>query len=449
MVYYIFRKRLRKVNAMKSTGNAICDSFICECDAYSEKSGALSYACETILSKKRSSVEGAVAEYSYSAFVARLIYNVSVGGAKSVIEMRISFPGCPEVDFSLYDLLYMLDENDFKCYIFPYIESKERMSACVRALFSALDTYRVQLCAIGEDKKLTCRAASRKKKEMRRYFRADIFTDGQDIFDPLFIWQKGCYRDWYIARFCARWYRDYILGNYSASAKAFSKYESKSDYEIRLLRYIKALGSGADNVAVSEECNTFILWKNAFSSMRRPAYFKAFAILFLPLVIGYSAFSFAAYYVMYSSALFCTSFLSGAMIAAPAICAFITDLFLSDMVYGVFMSESKKKRYRQTAAYMKTEEEDRAGMMFLNLTVALSLIAVSISVKWGIAVYPSGICDNKSLFSSESKSFSDVVSARDTGKKYNISFNDGTVYSCSYDVAKKYILPRLSVNLEK
>lgn len=432
---------------MKPTGNAICDSFICECDNYSVKSGALSYTCETVLSKKGSSAEGAIAAFSFSAFTARLIYNVSVCGARSVLEMRISFPGCPEVDFSLYDLLYMLDENDFRCYIFPYIESKERMSACVKVLFSAMETYRVQLCAIGEDERLTARAATRKKKEMRRYFRGDIFFDGQDIFDPLFIWQKGCYRDWYIARFCARWYRDYVLGNYEASAKAFSKYESKSDYEIRLLRYIKALGSGADNTAVSDDSNTFILWKRAFSDIRRPAFLKALAAMYLPLAAGYLLFALAAYYAMYSSALFCTSFLSPAMIAAPLLCALITDLFLSDRIYGAFISGKNKERYRQIETNLKTEGDSRADMLLLNFTVIISLIAVLISVKWGIAVYPNGLADNKSLFSSESKSFSDAVSARDTGGKYSISFNDGTAYNCSYEVAKKYILPRLSVNI--
>lgn len=425
---------------MEKTGNILCDAFIAECEAYAELSGIVSCDAAPIFSKK-SALEGAMAEYVFDTFAASVIYNVALGGVKSVLEMRIAFLSEPEVDFSLYDLLYLLDENNFNCYIFPYVESEERMKACVGVLLAALSAYRTQISAIGDDGRLRERAIARKKKEMSLYFHTDIFAE-QDTSDSLLLLlQKSWYRVWYVSRFCDRWYRDYIMGNYESAAKSFAKYENKSDYELRLYRFIKALGSGVEYTPVSNECNTYILGKKAFAAKIRPAYVLSYLALFLPLYLAYLLFFLASYYIIYRSALICSSFLGAQMLISPFIAALVSDFFLSDITYRYFAKKSGS-----AATDAAQTDSGRASRFHLHFVTVICLAAVLLSAKWGVAVYPSGIVDNRSLTPGVSEPFADVVSAKDNGDGYELFFADGNSFVCPKDITEKYILPRIKVS---
>lgn len=427
---------------MEKTGNVLCDAFIAECEAYSVSSCAGSCDAAPIFSKK-GALEGAMAEYVFDTFVASVIYNVALGGVKSVLEMRIAFLSEPEVDFSLYDLLYLLDENNFNCYIFPYVESEQRMKACLGVLLAALSAYRTQISAIGDDVRLRERAIARKKKEMSLYFHTDIFAE-QDTSDALLLLlQKSWYRVWYVSRFCDRWYRDYITGNYESSAKAFAKYENKSDYELRLYRFIKALSSGVEYTPVSNECNTYILGKKAFSGKIRPAYVLSYLALFLPLYLAYLLFFVASYYIIYRSALACSSFFGAQMLISPLVAAVVSDFFLSDITYRYFVKKEKRRGESAAIGATQTDGDIRTSRFHLHFVTLLCLVAVMFSAKWGVAVYPSGIVDNRSFSAGVSETFADVISVKDSGDGYELTFADGNSFVCPKDITEKYILPRV------
>lgn len=433
-----------RVMHLENTGNILCDAFIAECVAFSESLDAASCTAAPFYSKNGHMAEGAVSEYVFDTFTACVIYNTVCGGAKSVLEMRISFSSEPEIDFSLYDLLYLLNENNFSCYIFPYVESEQRMRACLGVLHGALLAYRTQISAIGDDKRLRERAIARKKREMNRYFHTDIFAE-QDMSDELFILQKSWYREWYISRFCAGWYKDYVTGNYEVAAKSFAKYENKSDYEIRLYRFIKTLASGVEYTPVPNECNTYILGKKVFSGKKRRARLISCLVLFIPLYLAYLALFALSYHVIYRSALICSSFIGAQMLILPLIAALVSDIFLSDITYRYFEKKNKKGSASEKAADIHTADETRVSRMNFHFVTLVCIAAVIFSAKWGIAVYPSGIVDNRSFAPGVSEKFTDVVSAKESGDGYELAFADGNTFECPKNITEKYILPHINI----
>ncbi|MBQ8696867.1 MAG: hypothetical protein IJ519_04015, partial [Clostridia bacterium] len=157
----------------------------------------------------------AVALFKFDGFEAAFIFNSRIGTIQNVLECRISL-GCGEeyVDFSLYDLMYLLNENDFSCYLFPYIDSAERMETCLRLIFNGVMTYREQLSGIGQDERLCRRAKHHKKQEMLRFFKHDVFSEVKEQADPILAWRLRGYREWYLSRFCSKWYACYMNGDY-------------------------------------------------------------------------------------------------------------------------------------------------------------------------------------------------------------------------------------------
>jgi len=436
---------------LEKTGNAIIDRFALECARYAKESDAHEYVFLPVQSRKAKDVQGAAAVFSFTGFQASLIYNTAIGKARSVLECRIAFghgeATAAKIDFSLYDLLYLLDENDFNCYIFPYIESPQRMSFCVQVLFDALSGYKERLSGLALDSALANRAMNQKKRELQRFFKTDIF-EGNGQGTPLLIdWQLAAYREWYVSRFCAKWYADFAVGRYDTALKRFAKYDNKSFYEQRLFRFMKTLSAGATFQAVSAQSNTF-LYAEPVLGMPRAAAHLLGALLLLPACLAAAfAFFLLAYAVIYRQALYCSSLWSPLMVSTIVLCALMLAFCGANFIYPHFMNRTKRKHWAQLQTIMASREDRRRLTRLTHSLVIVSMVMLLLAAKCGVAIYPKGLIDNTPLFGQINEPFTQIEAiykAADTGL-YHLAFQDGRVYSCSEEMAFSYVFPYVDI----
>lgn len=233
------------------------------CDRFYGESGAAEYEFNPFPRYPGEPIADAAAEYTFGGFEIAFLFNSRIGKVSNVLECRIGLSqGDERIDFSLYDLLYLLDENDFHCYIFPYIDTPDRLEACLNVLCDAVSRYSQRLSAVGNDPQLTSHAKRRKEKEMLRFFQHNVLDAG-GANDPILEWKLRTYREWYVLRFCSGWYGAYLRGEYTKAVKKLSATSSHSAYEIRLLRFMKTLEAGASYTATEQYTNTHAL-KGAF-----------------------------------------------------------------------------------------------------------------------------------------------------------------------------------------
>ncbi len=383
--------------------------------------------------------EGA-ARFLFDSFEAVFFYDMRAGKVKQVLECRIAFPlGKLPVDFSLYDLLYLLDENDFHCYIFPNIHSPEQMRACLGVLRGAIERYREQLSAIGNNPQLIEHAQRRRRKEMLRFFKQDIFSGSMD--HPVFGWRMRTYREWYLSRFCSSWYAAYLAGDYRKAAKKFAAYDNKSDYELRLFRFIKTLEAGASYTAVGGETNTYLQTGAVPRPALLPAQVAAFLLAAIPCAVLFALFSLMICLCVYRDALYTTALFGSRMIFGILFCAALTGAVIARRFYRRLLPASLRERLEREQAAVGRSARPRTAR--LHLTVITCLIVLALSAKSGMALYDKGLVDNRTLFSQTTELYSNVTELYyvTDADAYYLRFSDGALFSCNSYVAQTYVLP--------
>ncbi len=411
------------------------------CQSLYGESGAYEFTF-TPLPLRAAQATDAVATFAFEGFDASLIFNYRIGSAQNVLECRIALgSGEKYVDFSLYDLMYLLDENDFKCYLFPYIDSPDRMENCLRLVFRAVMEYKERLSGIGNDEQMSERAKGRKKKEMLRFFKHDIFQEVREQNDPILAWRLRSYREWYITRFCSRWYADYMNGNYERAAKRLGSFDSKCDYELRTHRFLQTLSAGASYVVAPAAANTFAKDNGLKSARSLSAFITASVIGAAVAFAGYAAAGYAAYFAIYHDALFCTSLYGGWIPLAAILCAIPTGISAAHLLWRKLLSKKEKSAIKD-AGLTASDAERRSRKGALHTSIICSLVVLVFAAKSGIAIYESGIVDNSSPFESTPLPFSAVkeIHYEKETDLYHLRFDSNKTFTCSKNMAKEYIL---------
>lgn len=421
------------------------------CASMKEQLCAAEYEFSALQPRGTDCVTDCVAEFKFGAFNAVFIFNSKLGKVQNVLECRIHLLGGePHIDFSLYDLMYLLNENDFDCYLFSYIDSPDRMEACLRVLFSAVMKYKEQLNGIGGDEGLCARAKARKKKEMLRFFKHDIFTEMREGADPILAWRLRSYREWYISRFCSRWYYDYVNESYKKAAKRLSSFDSKCDYELRMHRFLQTLCSGANYTAVSPEANTFTRHNPMKSARSRASFITTLIIGTSGSFALYMIAGIASYYVMYRDALYSTSLNGGWIPLASILCALPTGVATARLLWRKLLSKNERNAIKEAGIDLSSLEK-RSRKSALHSSIICSLIIVFFAAKSGIAVYSDGIVDNTMPFESRSMHFSDlkeIYHEKETDL-YHLRFSGNHTFTCSSNMADEFILDNVDIEVRE
>ena len=370
--------------------------------------------------------EDAAAVFCARGYTATIFFDTVTAGVYNVLECRIKLDCTdPYTDFSLYDLLYLLDENDFHTYIFPGIDTQGKMSACLDEIFRALFEYSERLAAIGENREICLRAQAGKRREIEALLRRDIFALGES---EMIEWHLNCYREIYVGRMCLDWYADYVCGRYERAAYRLSRMSSKSGYEQRLLRFMRTLGSGVRYEVTPPACAAVFSRGNSRSHGKMRAYLLSTLVCAPIMLAFFSAVAFAVRTLLYRTCDF-APLDAPTLVGSLTFCTVVSSAFAARVVYPRFMKKEERESHTVLGGKAAEEMKIRTGRVLFRFLAVILLCLITLEAKSTVAFYPGYIVDNTGLVS-KAYAYTDVDAVYKKGSSYTVKMKNGDTVSC-------------------
>lgn len=202
----------------------------------------------------------------------------------STLFCRIYLGKNDEIYFHIPELIEYLDENDFKCYYFSYIESEDRLRKCFAVLEKFLLTHFDKIRELSGDSEKYEILLEKKIKEMNRIEDAkldkengELLSIEADIFEKYVL----------IPRFAGDYgYREFMRGNYEKAIDTYQKSIQKNkhlEYEKRLLEFIKSLDEPYETI--QKDCAA-VLEIEEYSSVKADSKLMLKGILLGEILFG-------------------------------------------------------------------------------------------------------------------------------------------------------------------
>lgn len=341
----------------------------------------------------------------FHQFILEFAYIITSGviGPKSILECRIQFSKSDNlIKCSLYDIMHLLDDKDFKCYIFPYIESRDRMQLCFNTLRRALDAYLPGIKQIADDDSRKEQVISMIKSQINEFYNEDIFeTESDDYFQGLVEFRVGSYHNWVRLRMCSNAYLNYLKGNYKKAVRQYKNYKNKTIYEQRLLDFIISLPEGTEYRAVDESQNTLRdgLREEKAMSVFLPVFVSW--IVLTPILFAISlGFYYLLYFIKYNNSIYTTSceLYNAAFVFMPALLISIMLSYYTRKTAIKLIYRRKAEKLLQYDSIFNMKSENRFINKLAKLVVACSAIFIFLTVNWNISFYNNGFYDNSKYF---------------------------------------------------
>lgn len=358
-----------------------------------------SYSKEDIREKK------GYVDYGKFVIVFTYSFESPITAPKSILECRISFNKNNAVEYPLYDLLEIINPNDFKCYIFSYIESAERMRSCFSVLAGALRSYKQHIASIAEDeeklKLLEEQRASNLKTLYGRFYNmaSDADSEMLNFFDEN-------YCSMYHMLFSSGRYNDFLKGNYQKAKKKYLRAKKLIRYEQRLLAFLTQLPPGEKYEAVTPELNTLNEGLKEASGNRGISIMLFSIFCFTPILLAGFAFLYLLVVKLaYKDAVYVTSLdLNSAMnMLLPAmLVSILLSYFWRRGISKRIFPKSHKKR-AQYDNILNRNHENRLMRRFTYIALTGCMLFLFLSANSNLAFYENGFRNNLTFFSLDSE----------------------------------------------
>lgn len=139
------------------------------------------------------------------------------------------------------EIIDKLDENDFHCYYFPYIENEEKLKNCFKVFENFYGKHLPELQRIAYDDTMREELYARKTEEYIAFMNVSEKNreNAEEVFD---IYGDRNEKYLILTRYTRHdAYTDFLYGRYDKALKKYKKYDQKNnilDYEKRLLEFI-------------------------------------------------------------------------------------------------------------------------------------------------------------------------------------------------------------------
>lgn len=209
---------------------------------YSKELNAEGYNTETyyIKNNKEKGYNFIDASIEFKDFFLKMEYKVhtSMLLPTSTLEMRILFKGGKfPIEYSIYDLLNIIDETNFRCYTIPYITSIGAMEKALEYLFDAFENYKERISELLHNDEKFNKLEENVREQIVKLVGGNLFKS----INPDYI--ARMLEVYYVidaARFTTEIYANYVLqGKYKQAIRAYSRPKYKITlYEERLKKYL-------------------------------------------------------------------------------------------------------------------------------------------------------------------------------------------------------------------
>lgn len=337
------------------------------------------------------------ANIMFKNFVLKLEYkvNVSLLIPKSTVEMRFMFEnGKLPVEFSIYDILNIIDKDNFKCYTFGYVTTEDKMKKVLKYLVSTFKEYKDKIQEISESSEKITTVEEDIEEKIKIFLNEDIFKS-RDAFYLMRMLELYYVVD--TSRFTLDAYLDYTTGKHVKAIKKYNKLKGKlTNYEKRLVEYI-ALNINKIQIPIEQEINTLAQAKKLKSIKTElfPMYLS-WLILTPIWCVVYDLVYYVATYFLYKNAIYVT----GSSPFAIFLPAFITAIIHSFFARSTMNKLLFKKKYKDLNALDEIENGDKVEKVMskvFQFIIAASLVFSVLVANTNIAFYEEHFKDNLNL----------------------------------------------------
>ena len=377
----------------------LVETFKQETEKYSnELEGVVNYKCEEFFKKNNpeKGYHSIDASIMFKNFVLKLEYkiNISMMIPKSIIEIRFIFEnGQLPVEFSVYDLLSVVDKNNFKSYTFGYVTTKSKMEQVLKFLIHTFKEYKCQIEEISENNEKIKILEKEVQEKINIFIDEDIFKS-RDAFYLMHMLDLYYVMD--VARFTMDAYVDYTLGKYRRALKKYNKLKGKlTSYEKRLMAYMQ---TNQIEMPIEQDMNTLAQAKKLKNAKLElfPMYIS-WLILTPIWIIIYGLVYYIALYFLSRGATYVTSGLLFAIFLPAFITAIINSYFTRNILYKLLF----KKKYNEIKALDEIENNGKVEMAMTKLfqfVIAAGLISSILSANTNITFYDNCFKENLDFF---------------------------------------------------
>lgn len=211
-----------------------------------------------------------------------------------------------EVFFNLCEIMTMINHEDLRCTVFPYIESEKRMDDCFGQLTSLIDEILPQMNNLLSDKTEYDKLIKHRAEELKRIYNVSTDLSEYDSEEAFVVEWQELYEDYLICNLTnSDRYQKFLQGNYNRAKKKYKKVIDKGKaFEYEKLIYIFMLDHHNDFEVIPEKCYTY---KTAKSLDGPRIVLKTTMVLYPLFVLFYIVFGLAIQSILAKDAVFCDS----------------------------------------------------------------------------------------------------------------------------------------------
>lgn len=357
--------------------NIIADSFF-ECvSAFTRRTGAadLDSKAEYVSGKREKGLMRMTCRADYGKFIIVFSYTAvasAPGGVPSVLDISVILePHNPWYVYSLYELMYLLEPDNFRCFRFSNIETPDRMKKCFSSIEGDLERYLPRFAAIASESGALENARAKLIDGVRNYCGYNAFEQlGDKHSDAEYAIER--YYNVYHIRFDSEYYAAFLRGDYNKALKLYGKAKNKTFYEVRLISFMQSLAATNMRYSpVEEGCDPL---NEGLKTVNLRSGFALLLGTALALWIPMSLLCIGVYYLaallIYNGALYSEAyeFTSALMTCSVAL---LPALVCSFYMYraGIYLMP-KKKREKYAAFDRLNSRRSNGCVGFVNIAAA-------------------------------------------------------------------------------
>lgn len=408
--------------------------------------------------------DSAVGTLCFNRFNVEFEYSLECGGTveKSGLSIIVDFSKRSEypIRCMMYDLIGLIDKDNFSCWFYCFIENEARMEFCFDKLAEDFKQIYPVLKEFANSDGSIKKVEDILRKNILKTLGIDFVKDingelngGESVnLDEVYEYLFSLYFGFEQCAFASDEYRDFLEGDYKKALRKYEKKKKRLIYEDKLIEHILNCDNPQPILSEEYECLKDGLKEYHGTSGFVP-YFTSCGLLLIPFLTICIGMYYAISAILYHNAIYASplELYNAASCIIPAIfCSFTAAYFLKERIYRKFF-KTKYQKMKDYDAIFNSEKSKKRTRSILYIFYLLALIFVFLSANNGIAVYENGVNVNHNYFDviNNFYSYSDIayLDAEPDGDagKYELCFNNAKsinigMYSDRQDI-KDDIIP--------
>ena len=188
---------------------------------------------------------GTIARLSFEDFFVDLYFieNGPLAYAPNTIWIGVGFEVCSFLPISVYDVLALFKETDFKCYTYSHLNSAELIIESFSEIIAFFDDFLPLMQDVAKNGTKKNKLIASQEEAIKRVTGDDVFDRDTEIFDITVKLRDMLLRNYLegiISRFVLGGVADFYNGNQKRAIRKIAKTKNKTLYEKNLLAALKS-----------------------------------------------------------------------------------------------------------------------------------------------------------------------------------------------------------------